>query len=1292
MSSASAGNPPQSPYRGVDSFRFVDREIYFGRAEAIDELVVKVLLSRLVLLFGESGTGKSSLINAGLIPALINEGFNPVRIRVRPIIGEPILIQRVQIGDDGEGPRFLPSIFDDQSQERQDPVEACSLERFVTTVQKNASTNLPVLIFDQFEELFTIFGQNKDSAAAEEIGLQQEILTTILQLASDSALTAKLLIIIREDFLGKLEVLQRDYPRVFDNRVRLKHLSETGAVQAIVGPFIDRPDSASRLDEGLANTVVQELSAGQLEVQIQPTQLQIVCSRLWEQYAATNPEITVQDFEEMNGVTGIVEGFLESELVRLGPELRPAAVFIMGGLITEAGTRDVISVQILRDVLSNQIGTDDDAFSATINFLEERRLVTRTLQRGTFYYEVASEYLIPPIQREIQLLTLERERSRAELAAREEVQQQRLEQDARSAKRFRRLAAGLAVAMVLAIGGATFGVLEARRADEKADLAAEQAAVAASETLRAQEAADLAAEQAAIAASETQRAQEAEAAANKLLEEARAQNIAFQALELLETDPQRSLLLALGAIGLVPTQEAQNALRQALASPVSPVKAVFDIRRENLFSQGGLSAVPITALAITPDGEKLITEGRGQTVIWDLKAEKAINVLKTEGNIIALKVTGDSRRVVVAKNDWSVEEWDLTSGEQLSSSGRRFIAEFPTVAVFSPDAQRVAIAADDATVRLQDVRSGAELTRLQSPDPDFKVASLVFNPEGTQLAIGLAGDGSAADIQLWDVHPDQVFRGRPRLIGIFKGHRSTVDNLAFNIGGDLLASVSDLDELILWDTGTLEPIAQTAVDTIFNVAFSRDGTLLAGGTRRGDVVLWDVADLRDSKGVRGQLSVFDGHVGSVNVVGFTPDGRFVGSGSSDETARLWRLNTGGPGPTTLGVPGDSTLDVSFSRDNKILAASNINTFGDRGSIRIWDAQTLTRQGGNEELAALSFEGFAEGVAISLDSQLMASVGFFETRFGETRFGEGFETLRIWDVSELENINQVGSAPQALEGFTFLAVAFSPTRNILGTVEVGFDRGIASIGLWDATGFNSTGALADIARFEVEKELPFMLAFSPDGNTLATSGDNLDFDRAGSGSVRLFDVANALATGELREIATEVMETETVNDLAFSPDGTHLAAGSEDFGNNTGSISLWDVSKSRETGKLEPVAVAQFKPGGVIGLAFSPDGAQLATSRTDSTTRLQDVSSIIETSSTTEELLIGRSSVDARSALDFSFDGGLIAFARDDGRISVLPLRLEDLISAACLRAAGESLSADEWTAFFGAMRQQDPCS
>ncbi|MBA3968061.1 MAG: ATP-binding protein, partial [Nitrospirales bacterium] len=158
-----------TPYRGVHPFRYIDRQYFFGREAVVEELLVDVILYRLVLLFGESGAGKSSVINAGLIPELEKKDFHAERLRVNPAdTNQPIWIESIQASEDQDR-LFLPSIFDSgpSTSSHVDERIPCSIESFLDAIYEKAEERHPVLIFDQFEELFTLFGSRDND---EETG------------------------------------------------------------------------------------------------------------------------------------------------------------------------------------------------------------------------------------------------------------------------------------------------------------------------------------------------------------------------------------------------------------------------------------------------------------------------------------------------------------------------------------------------------------------------------------------------------------------------------------------------------------------------------------------------------------------------------------------------------------------------------------------------------------------------------------------------------------------------------------------------------------------------------------------------------------------------------------------------------------------------------------------------------------------------------------------------------------------------------------------------------------------
>lgn len=395
-----------SPYRGVLPFRYADHAFFFGREKVIENLYAKILLYRLVVLFGESGAGKSSVINAGIIPALQKEGCQAERLRVSPEYeNAPILIERIE-RDTGTQGTFLPSIFLTGQTGTTKALERipCAVDEFFNAIRGVPHGTIPLLIFDQFEELFTLFSSKGDEKDRLKMLAQSQILQAIYELAHDQELEVKILIIIREDFLGKLEIFARKYPQIFDYRVRLGHLDTEEAKRAIVGPFKADGAFSSKITGSLGDTIVEDLSCHEGQGIVPATQLQIVCDRLWQKYASTRPEITEKEFEAEGKAKGLLEGYLTSELEKLGASHRPQAIRVLANLVTDSDTRDIVSEDKLKRLLSSQGNERMETLGSILKILEERRIINRMTQRDNPYYEVASEYLIDPIKREKQRL------------------------------------------------------------------------------------------------------------------------------------------------------------------------------------------------------------------------------------------------------------------------------------------------------------------------------------------------------------------------------------------------------------------------------------------------------------------------------------------------------------------------------------------------------------------------------------------------------------------------------------------------------------------------------------------------------------------------------------------------------------------------------------------------------------------------------------------------------------------------------------------------------------------------
>jgi hypothetical protein len=447
-----------------------------------------------LILFRKSGAGKSSVVNAGLVPFLEKEGLKCERLRIGTSPDYPIQVERI-VGDNDV---LQPSIFDESEEpeparfEQKIPLSTeAFLSRVKTFAELNPKISTPTLtlIFDQFEELFTRFEFAKINSGPDKKPWQRRLTDTIVTLATEGSRHLRLLLVIREDFLADLEVMARDYPRVMDYRVRLNYLTGREAISAILDPLVDPERKTNRfscvIDPALAGVIVKDIaraqgysSAGEKDLRktvlehqashddtefteeavIPPTQVQIVCSELWDSYADKMHSIDInQYYKERGGLQDILDSWFESQLQKLDkvdPRLRRPAIIILQNLITDLGTRDVVSEKRLRDLVLPRAVVEAHFSSALNSLADDLHLVETSSQRGTHFYEVASEYLIASIQNKGNELERKEAEENAAMVAKATAEKQ-AQQDKETAER---------------------AVREAQEAAEKASMKAKEAA------------------------------------------------------------------------------------------------------------------------------------------------------------------------------------------------------------------------------------------------------------------------------------------------------------------------------------------------------------------------------------------------------------------------------------------------------------------------------------------------------------------------------------------------------------------------------------------------------------------------------------------------------------------------------------------------------------------------------------------------------------------------------------------------------------------------------------------------
>lgn len=1147
----------RNPYKGLQAFREADVGDYFGRGDLVLRLIAGIEGASLAVV-GPSGSGKSSVVRAGLIPQLrerswfvatMQPGEWPMAELERALSEvatcEPEAVAgALRTGDDG-------------------------LIRAVDVALPDSSSRV-LLFVDQFEEVYSLARREDRTAFLRR-------LSRCLRPGSDRI---RVVLTIRADFYDELLLDPEIGEWVANHTVAVTPLSASQIEAAITGP-------AGRVGVGVESevtaTIVDEVAGAPGSLPL----LQFALTELFE--ARDGGMLTLDGYEELGGISGALGGRSERLYAGLDQQGQQVCRQIFLRLVTLSGTdtetrRRVLRAELLAtgpaDTAEHVLETfgrhrlltfDRDPFTRMptvevahealtqgwgrlrgwIDGAREDIAMHRRLLASADEWRLAEHdpsYLLRGSRLEdferwsavsaITLTDVERRYLDESLRARDEREAADLERLAREAdlerrasRRLRVVAATFLVAALVATGLSVFAFRERGRAREQQAVAEEQTRIA------------------------------------------HARELAAASTAQLDSDPHLSILLGIEAVNATRTEdgtvlpEAESALHHAVVS---------SRLTDQIVGIGG-------HLASSPDGSMFVTEGPEDTGLIDIRDtatgetihafhghDRSVGDRPPDLNSVAF--SHDGSMLATAGDDGTVRIWDRvwdTGGEteSLIVSGDGLGQVWGPS--FSPDGQLVAAAwTDEGVVRVVDLATG-EVT-LEIGGLAYPYAAR-FDPAGERLGIPL-GRGDEAIVV--DAATGERLLSLPG--GSGRGLTWSPD------GQHLATTVSIGAQARIWDAedGTLRTTLFGHTTEVASAAWTADSQRLATGSLDGTVRVWRLAEggaeqehvfAGATKGVQGLTFLPDGDVllageegaadttnvrfwdvtedGSAEVanlrgaqdgppvVDYGETGDRVAVSSGDRTVTVWDLATGDAVFRTQPPDGevDVLRDLAHSPDGSTLAVA----VGDR--IQLWDGE-------GDLVVDVPNDGLVGTVGWSPDGALVATGDQF-----------GFVRVLDRDGTEVARLDPPdGRAPR----WSTEAVAFHPDGELLAVSGGdGTQPNSWHIELWDW----AEEEVVDMVRtngFNARR-----VAFDPAGERIAT---------AGFGAIEVYDVASGQRIVELAPDGGGL-----VGDIAFHPEGDLLAAGGGD-----GTIRLWDVESGRDSLVLRG-------PGDAVGsLAFGPDGSRL----------------------------------------------------------------------------------------------------
>jgi WD40 repeat protein/serine/threonine protein kinase len=1191
----------RNPYKGLRPFEAVDADEFFGREKLTSQLIARLAednpLKRFLAVVGPSGSGKSSVVKAGMIPALRQDALPGAKDwflvelvpGIHPLEELENALLRVAINK----PDNLREVL------RRD---ARGLAIAAQSILPPGRGSELALFIDQFEEAFTLTTDPAETS---------HFLDLLASAITDPYCPLRVVITLRADFYDR-PLMHPAFSDLMSKRTEVVvPLTQSELERAITSP-------AESVGVSLEPELVKQIIA---EIKNEPGMLPLLQYALTELFdRREGRKLTQTAYNKIGGVLGALARRADEIYDTFSTDGKQAAKQLLLRLVTLGeGTEDTRRRVALSELLS--MGIARAVMDDVIAVLGRYRLLTFDRDPSTRQptVEVAHEAII----REWNQLKMWLDNSR------EDVRQQRrlanlmaewcgANQDPSFLLRGAQLEQfeqwHAASDLALAEGEKEFlqASIDAREVQSAAERSRQQRERELE--LRAQRIqrwllafVSIAAVIAALLASfaftqrEEARISAATAVAAQNLAMQEANNVATSAaIAQRRADELQALSLADEAENAIDQNNADLALALAVAAnriPSPPIEArhilndLIPFTAQRLFSGGHTDRV--TAVVFSPDGQTLLsTGGDNRLTLWNPRTGERLRQITSSSPINGAAFMPNGTQAITAANDNTLTLWDLNTGEALRVFGADGSGH--TDAVFS-----VAISADgrfalsgarDETLLLWDTASGQVIRRFEGGHTD-RITSVAISPDGLY---GLSGSADNTLIY-WNLESGEI-------VWQMTGHEDAITSVAISLNGNLALSASVDATLMVWNLNTglmvrrleghRERVTSTAFSPNGSLAVSGSGSPFAGSSLENGVFVWDVQT--------GEIVVrFSGHNSQVTSVAFSPDGLNIISGSTDSTLRAWAVQSDIEIARLQGTAGFT--DLALTADGRYAL-----TTGSDLTLTLWDTQSLSpvwtasSDGGHTDrinAAAINLDG-TRAITAADDRTLilwdLSNGTPLRTLTGHTnqvkdvvftpngRFalsGSRDRTLILWDVDE--NSAAFGQAVRTFE---------TRHTNVINAVAINGDGTLVlsassddDVILWDV----QRGAA--LRTFTGHEDAVLSVTFSPDG-TQAVSG-------SADKTLIVWDVQSGVL---LRRLGLNPegggSHSDWITAAVFSLDGQHIISGSRDR-----SVHVWDVATGQEVQHFGSSARGGHRDT-ITSVILSADGHVLLSASLDGTLR------------------------------------------------------------------------------------------